>query len=149
MIEIKITADSRDHALRFFAGPNALNILRAMIPGAAPEDESREARWLRQGLLNTPEENAKANQGKGVVNAPAGDTVPPSCLGCVYFIPERKPNPDAHGGCIHPSENGLYARIWFGRNAPPPGCPLRPPEAVAARERILNRAINATGYPED
>ena len=31
-------------------------------------EQEREARWVRQGLYNTPEENAKANEGKGRLN---------------------------------------------------------------------------------
>ena len=32
------------------------------------EVENRKDRWLRQGLLNTPEENARANADKGRLN---------------------------------------------------------------------------------
>jgi hypothetical protein len=83
----------------------------------------RRLRWEIQSLHNTPEENRKANAGKGILN-PA----PPSCSGCVYFHPDPKPNPDTHGWCVHPADNGLYAAIWYGRNPPPAGCPLRAAE---------------------
>jgi hypothetical protein len=54
------------------ANPSELERLDLMAEikadGKAANREERESRWLRQGLCNTPEENRKANGGKGILN---------------------------------------------------------------------------------